>query len=793
MAAAFVGLVGGGLALVNTAGAPTTTPDAEQAAAPATDAGDQAVVEALAASPLSFEPNLGQAEEGTAFVARGLDYSLSLSPTSATLTSGSAALRMQMVGADPGARVSGRDELDGRINYLVGDDPAAWHTDVATYAQVVHDGVWPGVDLVWHSGQVGELEYDFVVAPGTSPEAVAVNFEGARGLRLDGGDLLIATDSGELRQHAPVLYQDRGGARETVPGSFLLDGTTVRFAVGAYDTTRPLVIDPVLEYSTYLGGPRSPYEDTGNGIAVDAAGAAYVTGKTCSTYFPVSTYAFQRTRRGVCDAFVTKFNPVQGTGVGTGIKYSTFLGGSGSDQGRQIALDGAGNAYVTGLTASSDFPTTAGAYKRTAGGTFVTKLNAKGTKLLYSTRVDGGEAWGFALGPAMAATPAEPTLYVLGLKAGPPPTPGAFQSTCHINNNGLCEDFWLAKINPVGTKGADLVYATYLGGTGRDYRTFLGGLAVDGSGRAYVTGRSDSLDFPMPVASGSFDTSQQRAGCGNNSPCLTGIVAMLDFSLPGDGTGIPSAANQQLVWSTYLDAGDPKGIAIGPGDTVYVTGMPSSKTVEGPDGYTDDYSSAYPTTAGAYNQSFECFGVGCQGFVSKFDPALPADGTGVVSETNQQLVYSTFLRGGANQPIDIAVDATGRAWIAGMTVASSFPVRNAVQPTCGCFYQGHREDGLVVGIDPAGNGDADLVFATFLGGTEPDGVYGIALDGAGSVYVTGVSRSYKNSDGHGKLDRYPVVANNFQMNHPGGNRSDCAVESSRGGCTEAVVSKISGF
>ncbi|HEX2699353.1 MAG TPA: SBBP repeat-containing protein, partial [Acidimicrobiales bacterium] len=541
--------------LIAANGVPAPRPAAPALSQP--DAATEAAVASMAKAPLSFEPNVGQAEPGTAFVARGLAHSLSLEPDAATLTTGNSAVRMRLVGGDPGARVQGRHQLEGRINYLVGNDPAKWRSDVATYAQVAHEQVWPGIDLVWHEARSDALEYDFVVAPGADPNAIAVRFEGATGLRLDGGDLVVSTDGGELRQHAPVLYQDAGGRRLPVDGRFTLDGDTVRFSAGAYDPSMPLVIDPTLVYSTYLGETSGEARnDHGNDIAVDSAGAAYVTGETCSTGFPVTSLAYQKTKNAACDAFVTKFSPTQGTGVGTGLVYSTYLGSSGGDEGLQIAVDSAKNAYVIG-EAATDFPTTPGAYQ-TSGtlytSSFLAKLNKGGGKLLYSTYLGDANVRGLALGPALPATPTQPTVYVDGY-GGDAATADAFQTTCNLNDSGSCSDIWLARLNAVGGGSSDVVYATYLGGTGGDDPDPSpgGSLVVDGAGRVYLGGNTTSTDFPLAGANGSFDTTKLVPSNCPTPPCAVhpgGFVALIDPSLPADGTGVPSATNQQLVWST---------------------------------------------------------------------------------------------------------------------------------------------------------------------------------------------------------------------------------------------------
>ena len=330
------------------------------------------VVEAYGKLPLSFEANEGQTDSRVDFLSRGSGYSLFLTPTEAVLalrkpvaSSGPptrhtdseaeeapatppAVARMKLVGANPSPRVTGLEELPGKSHYFLGNDPDKWRTNVSHYAKVQYNDVYPGVDLVYYGNQ-RQLEYDLVVAPGATPDAITLSFEGAEKLRIDAqGDLLLETPGGEIRQHKPLVYQEVDGVRREIAGTYALrGGRRVGFQVAAYDSSQPLIIDPVLVYSTYLGGTSS---ERGRGIAVDASGNAYATGETSSTGFPTAS-PVQASSGGGRDAFVTKFNT-----AGNGVVYSTFLGGSGTDIGVGIAVDASGNAYVTGNTFSDRLP-----------------------------------------------------------------------------------------------------------------------------------------------------------------------------------------------------------------------------------------------------------------------------------------------------------------------------------------------------------------------------------------------------------------------------------------------------
>ena len=396
---------------------------------------------------LSFEANHGQSDSKVKFLSRGSGYSLFLTSNEAVLVLSqseadegrkaaraaraavrarhgkSAVVRMTLVNANPQSQAAGHDELPGKSNYFIGNDPAKWRTNISTYAKVKYEGVYPGVDLVYYGNQ-GQLEYDFVVAPGADPRLVTLAFEGAREVHIDArGELVLDVEGGEVRQHKPVVYQEVAGVKQEVAGRYVMKGTRqVGFRVAAYDPSRPLIIDPVLVYSTYLGG--SGIEE-GRGIAVDGAGNAYVTGATGSTDFPTTAGAAETTLDGEFDAFVTKLDA-----NGSALVYSTYLGGSDSEIGFDIAVDDTGSAYVTGSTRSTDFPTTAGAAQTTPAGefdAFVTRLNANGSGLVYSTYLGGSEAdFGFGI-----AVDGAGSAYVTGQTGSTnfPTTSGAAQTT----------------------------------------------------------------------------------------------------------------------------------------------------------------------------------------------------------------------------------------------------------------------------------------------------------------------------------------------------------------------------
>src|SRR2546426_8563411 len=478
-----------------------------------------AVSETYGRLPLHFEANLGQTRQDVRFLARGAGYSLYLTAGEAVLVltkpnpdakrelrstperRGTQArgtpvvVRMSLVGAAPKPPVSGLDELPGKANYLIGKDPAKWRTNVPTYAKVHYRAVYPGIDLVYYGNQ-RQLEYDFVVAPGADPERIVLGFEGAERLEINAeGELVLHAAGGAIRQRVPVIYQEIEGVRTEIEGHYVLKAAQrVGFQVAAYDQGRPLVIDPTFVYSTYLGGSGF---DGGNGIAVDAAGAAYVTGNTSSADFtagctaPSCTVLDGSLGGGGEDAFVTKIDP-----TGSKLLYSTYLGGSGSDGGVGIAVDAAGAAYVTGRTQSAD--STAGCtapcmvLNGTFGGgqnAFVTKIDPTGSKLLYSTYL-GGSGSDLGLGIAVDAAGAA---YVTGFTSSTDFTAGC-TAPCTVLDATLGGggDAFVTKIDPTGSK---LLYSTYLGGSGSGGSAPVPVNAGGAACAAYVTGVTGSADF----------------------------------------------------------------------------------------------------------------------------------------------------------------------------------------------------------------------------------------------------------------------------------------------------------
>ena len=428
--------------------------------------------------PLIFERNDGQADPRVRYMARGLGYQLFFTDGGATLSFRPAAegaeadvLRMRLIGASPRAAVTGAREQAGKAHYFNGSRPAAWRPNVPTFARVQYGQVYPGIDVAYY-GREGELEYDFIVAPGVDPAVIALDFEGARPATIDRtGDLVLETRTGRLVQRRPVAYQQVDGERRAVESAWVLErDNRLRFALGEYDRGLPLIIDPVLSFSTFLGGSGGPYGEQAYGVTVDGADNLYITGKTASATFPVSGG-----QPVSADAFVVKMAP-DGSLV-----YVTVINGNGSDSGEGIAVDAAGQVLVTGFTDSTDFPTMNAVHGDRAGrDAFAFKLDASGA-LVYSTYLGGSNS--FDYGEA-AAFDSEGNGYVAGAtRSADFPVLNARQPVIKG------QDAFVVKLDPAGNQ----LLGTFHGGSGSESAEAI---AVDASASFYITGWTTSSDFP---------------------------------------------------------------------------------------------------------------------------------------------------------------------------------------------------------------------------------------------------------------------------------------------------------
>jgi len=633
------------------------------------------------ALPLRFISNAGQMDPAVRFQVKRAGHTIFFAPDEVVfrITSrgeeetvpASSVVRLCFPGANPSPRVEGLVRLPGRANFFLGDNPAKWRTDVPTFGGVAYRNLYPGIDLLY-GGTNGRLKSEFRVAPAASPERIRMSYRHVESMSLrEDGALVLETAKGAWIEEAPVVYQEIDGKHVEVEGGYhLLGEGQVGFALGRYDPAYALVIDPTLIFSTYLGGSSSDWE-AGYDIAVDSTGNAYVTGHTPSDDFPTAGAVQPAYGGGDRDVFVTKLDA-----AGSSIVYSTYLGGSALDCGWGIAVDTAGNAYVTGVTASSDFPTVLPIQPAYGGGNwdaFVTKLDPAGSAIIYSTYLggsDGDHGFGIAVDTAGSA-------YVSGGAGDDFPLALPLQPA-----HGGAGDAFVTKLNPAGFA---FVYSTYLGGSGIDKGV---GIAVDTAGNASVTGITHSFDFPMAGAI------QPAFGGGLNDAFMTKI------NPPGSA----------LVYSTYLGGSDMDwglSITVDGAGSAYATGVTHS-----PD---------FPT-AGAVQPAL---GGGIEdAFVTKLDAAGSA------------LVYSTYLGGSGNdRGHGIAVDSAGIAYLTGETGSPDFPAMACpLQPGFG----GGACDAFVTTLDAAGSA---LVYSSYLGGSAEDSGMGIAVDTAGHAYVTGGTSS----------------------------------------------------
>ncbi len=690
--------------------------------------------------PLSFEPNVGQVAAPAQFLVRQSNSSIFFTPsevvlalapgnpdrkartTLGTLSSGDldqssrspstqlttlTTLRMTFVDADSGSAINPSQRLPGKANYLKGNDPSAWHTNIPTYAGITYSGLYPGIDLSY-SGSGGHLKGTYYLASGADPSLVRWRYDGAQNTTIDNdGNLVITLDtrstSSKIRnpkpqiiEVAPTAWQQIDGNHVPVNSAYQLakDGT-IAFRLGKYDHTEPLIIDPTLVYSSYLGGY---YEDGAREIQLDSEGNLYITGYSFSPDYPTTPGSYQWSLGSAFaeDAFVTKLTP-----DGSAIIYSTFIGGTFSERAEALAVDSEGNAYITGWTSSNDYPVYH-AFQPTCQCTpedgFVSKLNHDGSALVYSTFL-GGQAGddGFAIAVSGAGN-----AYVTGRTSAPdfPVTANAYQPELDCSNSCGADAF----VTEFTTDGTGLVYSTYLGGDfapGRVGNELGFGIAVDAAGRIYAIGVTTSADFP--VTSNAYQTFW-----GGNDDAF---ISKFDVSL---------APQQQLLYSTYFGGvffDDGFGITVSDPDIIYVTGH-------------TDSSSGFPITSGAVQQTI---GGGLDAFASKLD-------------TNQSgsasLLYSTYLGGSSDDIMgniipaltsNIVPDLSGNAYLSGRTFSTDFPIADPIQPT------NHGvEDVFVTALNPSASA---LVFSTYLGGTDDENGNALTIDAVGNIFLAGSTQS----------------------------------------------------
>ncbi len=725
-------------------------------------------IEMLRNSPMSFEANQGQTDQRVRFTSRGPGYALFLTGDSAVMTLESAGaarpaqkpahsaslmahvgdnasasagesrstavLNMHLVGANAHASVSAIDQLPSASNYFIGNDPAKWRTSVPSYEKVRYSAIYPGIDLVYYGNQQ-QLEYDFVVAPGADPSAIALHFggeaDGSHHLAssIDGnGDLMVHLASGDVRFHQPVVYQKHGSEKTLVASRYQVgDNGQITFALGSYDRSRELVIDPTISYSTFLGGNNV---DVAMGVALDRFGSCFITGSTLSSDFPLMN-PLQTASAGGKDIFITKFNS-----KASAPEYSTYVGGSGDDVATDIHIDSLGDMTVTGYTLSTNFPLVKAIQATFGGGTvtgdaFVFQIASHGTAMVFSTYLGGSsDDQGFSL-----AIDGSNNVYVVGYTSSInfPVSPNAFKKTCGDTSGGSCSNGFVIKLP---SKGNVFTYSSYLGGSG-GLGDAVYGVVPDSSGNAYVVGITGSPNFP--TTAGAYKTT-----CGSDSLCngtYDGFVSEVNSA----GTG--------LVFSTFLGGSSydyAAGVAI---DTtgIYVSGNTTS---------TD-----FPVTAGAAQTKFGGMSAGCvpSSSVTCGDVTISK-----LNPTGSALLYATYLGGSLdeNPGFSMAVDAGGSAYITGQTDSLNFPLVTPVQPS----YGGGASDAFITKLNPTGSA---FSYSTYIGGADQDSGSRIAIDAFTAAYVSGTTVS----------PNFPVTTGVFQ--------TKCGTDGAcNGGLSDAFAVKV---
>jgi uncharacterized protein (TIGR03437 family) len=724
--------------------------------------------------PLSFEPNQGQADSTVQFLSRGDGYALFLTPGTVVLNlerrqlrpaaaaktpeaASVGTLRMSLVGANPQAGAVGLSPQPGVVSYFIGNDPKQWRSGIPTYGKVSYPQIYPGVDLVFYGNQ-RQLEYDFVVAPGVDPSRIAWQIEGARADVDAEGNLALRAPNGPAGFKKPVLYQMDGDRKIRVAGSFAVAGDRIRFRVGSYDRSKELIIDPVLSYATYLEGVSGTSTDnigyttgpgnlvvgTSQGLALDSAGSAYVTGYTKSIDFPTKNpYQSAPPAKGPAgspvspgiwpSAFVTKFSP-----DGSSLVYSTYLGGNGSDYAYAIAVDSSGNAYVTGQTNSANFPVTNGAYQTVCDpdpsnqgpvtptcyssnvSAFVTKLNSTGSGIVYSTFL-GGYAYAYATAIAVDSAG---RAYVAGNEDEYCSTSYTFQG-CFPTTSGAViggnttggRSPQYAFVAAFDSTGAQLLYSTLFGdlngfsctnGCGATWGT---GVAVDRNGYFYLVGETMAGKLPTTAGVVQPTAAPLDPQYGVYSLNWRGFIAKFN--------PVTSASGASLAYATYL-GGQAKtggdyisGIAIDSASNAYIVGYTNSKD--------------FPVTSGAYNTVCGPNGQTCAAaHVTKLNP------------TGTSIVWSTFVGGAKSDGSDalfftgpVQVDGNGDVYIMGQG-GPGFQLVDPVEPT----PDGGSQQVVVAELDPTGS---KLLFSTYIGsnGLHTAGPAGLAIDSAGDIYLAG--------------------------------------------------------
>ena len=700
-------------------------------------------------TPLGFEENRGQSDPSVKFLTRGPGYAVYLNSSEAVFvhrfrhslpefnlaassaenllgfSRGKSAVHLQWVNANPRARARALDPQQGTTNYFIGNDPKKWRRKVPLYSRVQFEDLYPGINLVYHGDQK-RVEFDYLVAPSADPSAIQLGIGAPSivGITKE-GQLSIIADGDEVVLLPPVAYQELDGRRQLVPARYVLvDNHRVAFELGAYDHSRPLIIDPVLDFAASFGtGSNSTIL---NSVTVDPSGNAYVAGETCDTNYPVTAGAFKQSGGSVValdcyDIIVSKFDP-----TGSTLLYSTYIGGQSelSATGR-IVVDAAGEVYLAGVTTASDFPTTANAFqKQFKGGTcdygpflkqkpcadgLLLKLSADGSSLLFATLIGGERA---DLATSLVVDPTTQDVYLTGATnsttfptAGTPVQATYGGGSCVTDDTAPCFDAFISKFS---SDGSTLLASTYFGGNDNDYGSDI---ALDTAGNVYVTGNSTSTNFT--TTAGAFQTA--HAG---TTPQPDAFVVKLNPAL------------STLQYSTLI-GGNAYDLAfalrVDSTGAAYITGSTAS--------------SNFPTTSGAFQTAYA--GPANANCPDSIDTSLldqPSCGDVFVTKLNpagSALVFSTLL-GGSQSDIafNIALDSAKNVWVFGETGSTDFPV------TPDAYYQPVIGSLFLAELSPDGKNE---LFSTALGAGGLS--LGLAIDSTDDVFVAGQASTFSVTPG----------------------------------------------
>ncbi|MBI5670636.1 MAG: DUF11 domain-containing protein [Chloroflexi bacterium] len=662
--------------------------------------------------PLSFVPDVRQDAAETQFQVSTANGSLLFKPTQVTLAlpggqNPLTIIQLRFDGASESTEIVGAELLPGKVNFLTGNDPTAWLTDVPTYEGVIYRNLYPGIDLEFN-GVDGLLKGTYTVNPGADPTQIRWRYEEAESLSVDTvtGDLNVMLPNGnELTERAPIAWQPIKGHDVPINVQYQLEqDKSIHFSIEDYNSAYPLILDPTLVYCSFIGSSNA---NSGTGIAVDSSGNIYLSGYVATTpsgyYFPIVN-PFQAKNGAAAyndyDAFVTKLNP-----EGNRVLFSTYIGGLYSDKALDMAIDSAGNVYLTGVTQSMNFPTQNALYsvpiddvclsKICSDQAFALKLSAEGNSLIYSTFLGGSAT---DEGDAIAVDD-EGNAYVAGKTYSADfPTVNALKAT-----RGGSVDVFLLKIN---TNGTAVDFSTYIGGSGFEA---LPDIELDNGGNIYLIGQTGSSDFPVTAAN-----AFQLAIGGENDAFIMKL----------------NRSASSAMYASYLGgAGNDVGqaIAVDSGGNIYLTGVAND---------------GFPTTPGAYDRTVGA--IGPDAFIAKINPNVSGSAS---------LVYSSFLGGAREEaPLDVVAFEDGTAYVVGRTESINFPLVNAIQSNPNNTSTDY--DGFISRMNPSGS---NLIFSTLLngqtvGGDFFDSITAVAGDARGNIYVTGTSKSTD----------FPITPNAYQ-------------------------------